>query len=65
MKGSLAEGALPGLLRELYVGRKTGVLHFSAGEERRSVRMRRGHLIHADTNVKEDRLGETLSLIHI
>jgi curved DNA-binding protein CbpA len=60
MKGNLAEGALPGLLRELYVGRKTGVLHFSLAEERRSVRMRRGNLIHGDTNVKEDRLGETL-----
>ena len=60
MKGNLAEGALPGLLRELYVGRKTGVLHFSLGEERRSARMRRGHLINGDTNVKEDRLGETL-----
>jgi tetratricopeptide (TPR) repeat protein len=60
MKGNLAEGLLPGLLREIYVGRKTGVLHFSLGEERRSVRLRRGNLVHADTNVKEDRLGETL-----
>lgn len=60
MKGNLAEGALPGLLRELYVGRKTGVVHFSLGNERRSVRLRRGNLIHGDTNVKEDRLGETL-----
>jgi tetratricopeptide (TPR) repeat protein len=60
MKGNLAEGALPGLLRELYVGRKSGVVHFSLADERRSVRFRRGHLIHGDTNVKEDRLGETL-----
>jgi len=60
MKGNLAEGVLPGLLRELYVGRKTGVLHFSLDNERRSVRVRRGNLIHADTNVKEDRMGETL-----
>jgi curved DNA-binding protein CbpA len=60
MKGNLAEGALPGLLRELYVGRKTGVVHFSLGDERRSVRFRRGNLVHGDTNVKEDRLGETL-----
>src|SRR5262245_47322038 len=60
MQGNLAEGALPGLLRELYVVRRPGVLHFSSGEARRRVRMPRGHLTHGDTNVKEDRLGETL-----
>ena len=60
MKGNLSEGVLPGLLRELYVGRKTGALHFSLGAERRSVSMRRGNLVNGDTNVKEDRMGETL-----
>jgi hypothetical protein len=60
MHGTLAEGVLPGLLRHVYVGRKTGVLHFTRGDERRSVRVQRGHVIHADTNVREERLGETL-----
>ncbi len=60
MHGSLSEGALPGLLRELYVGRKTGMLYFVRGEERRGVRFRKGNIVRGDTNVKDERLGETL-----
>jgi len=47
-------------MRDLYVGRKTGVLHFAHGEQRYSVRFQRGHLVNATTNVTEDRLGEML-----
>jgi Domain of unknown function (DUF4388)/DnaJ domain/Tetratricopeptide repeat len=60
MKGTLSEGAIAGILRELYVGRKSGLLHFTREGERRSVRLYKGNIIHADTNVKEERLGETL-----
>jgi tetratricopeptide (TPR) repeat protein len=60
MKGSLTEGLLPEVLRQLYVGRRTGFLHFTRQDERRSVYLRAGHIVHADTNVKEERLGETL-----
>ncbi len=60
MKGSLAEGVLPGVLRDLYVGRRSGLLHFLRDGERRSVRFRHGHIINADTNVARERLGETL-----
>ncbi len=60
MKGTLSEGAIAGILRELYVGRKSGLLHFTKEGERRSVRLYKGNIIHADTNVKEERLGETL-----
>ena len=60
MNGTLAEGVLPGLLRHVYVGRRTGLLHFTRGGERRSVRVQRGHVVHADTNVREERLGETI-----
>lgn len=60
MKGPLTEGLLPEVLRQLYVGRKTGFLHLTRGEERRSVYFRVGHVVHGDTNVKEERLGETL-----
>ncbi len=60
MKGSLAEGVLPGVLRDLYIGRRTGLLHFFRGDDRRSVRFRYGHIINADTNVTRERLGETL-----
>jgi tetratricopeptide (TPR) repeat protein len=60
MQGTLSEGALPGLLRELYVGRKTGMLSFVSGDERRGVRFRKGNIVRGDTSVTEDRLGETL-----
>ena len=60
MNGTLAEGVLPGLLRELYVGRKTGLLHFTQGSELRSVRFRGGTIVNAQTNVAADYLGEVL-----
>jgi len=60
MKGTLSEGAIAGILRELYVGRKSVLLHFTRSDERRSVRFHKGNIVHGDTNVKEDRLGETL-----
>ena len=60
MNGALAEGALPGLLRELYVGRKTGLLHVTQGGARRSIRFRGGHIIHAVSSVAAERMGEML-----
>jgi len=59
-KGRLAEGVLPGLLRDIYVGRKTGLLTFVRADERRSVHVRRGHLVNADSNVREERMGDTM-----
>jgi hypothetical protein len=60
MKGALSEGVLPEVLRGLYVGRKTGTLRCFSGEERRSMRLLRGTIIDAETNVTDDRLGEIL-----
>jgi tetratricopeptide (TPR) repeat protein len=60
MKGALAEGVLPTVLQQIYVGRQTGVLHVSRDDTRRSLYFRAGLLIHAGTNVREERLGETL-----
>jgi HEPN domain-containing protein len=60
MRGELWEGVLPGLLRDLYVGRKSGRLSFVSGEERRALRLRSGHIVSADTSVREDRMGEVL-----
>jgi tetratricopeptide (TPR) repeat protein len=59
-KGSLSEGLLPGLLRELYVGRKTGLMSFTRGGERRSVRVVAGHIVHGEANVPDGRLGHTM-----
>jgi curved DNA-binding protein CbpA len=60
MKGTLAEGVLPGVLRVLYVGRKTGTLHCENAGERRSVRFHCGTIINAQSSVVEERLGELL-----
>lgn len=60
MQGTLSEGVLPGLLRELYVGRKSGILHFTSGDEERGVRFRKGNIVNANTSVEEERLGATL-----
>jgi len=60
MKGDLAQGVMPGLLRELYVGRCNGTLHFVQGSEKQSVRVHRGHIVNARTNVVGERLGEIL-----
>jgi tetratricopeptide (TPR) repeat protein len=60
MNGALGEGVLPGLLRELYVGRKSGMLALHRGPDRRGFRFRNGHIVNADTSVREDRMGEVL-----
>lgn len=60
MNGDLAEGVVPDLLREIYVGRRNGTLTLVRGDERQSLRFRRGHIVNAHTNVQEERLGEML-----
>jgi tetratricopeptide (TPR) repeat protein len=60
MKGVLADGVVPGLLREIYVGRRTGTLNLVRRQERQSLRFRHGHIVNAHTNVVEERLGEML-----
>lgn len=60
MRGTLGEGVLPALLRDLYVGRKTGYLYFSRPGHNCNVLFRRGHIVHASTDKAEDWLGEVL-----
>ena len=60
MKGTLGEGVLPSLLRELYVGRKTGVLRFSQGSARRTIHFVKGSIVHAASEVPKEHLGEVL-----
>jgi hypothetical protein len=59
-EGPLWEGVVPGVLRRLYVGRRTGSLTFVREDERRGVHFRRGNIVNADTNVRDDRLGAVL-----
>ena len=60
MIGALAEGVLPPVLQAIYVGRESGILHVSREDARRSLYFKRGVLVHAGTNVREERLGEVL-----
>jgi tetratricopeptide (TPR) repeat protein len=60
MEGALAEGVVPGLLREIYVGRRSGTLSLVRGKERQRLRFRHGHIVNANTSVLEERLGEML-----
>ena len=60
MKGALADGVLPGLLRNLYVGRKNGRLRIENNEGCRTVRFQHGQIIAASSNLAAERLGETL-----
>jgi hypothetical protein len=58
IQGPLWEGVLPGVLRQLYVGRSTGVLRFERDGERRRLRFRGGNIVGADSGSREDHMGE-------
>ena len=60
LRGAIVEGILPGVLRAIYVGRKTGILHFTRGRHRGSVCFIGGGIVYADTTVTECHLGEAL-----
>ncbi len=60
LQGPLWEGVFPGLLRQLYVGRRTGALLLSRDTERRTVHFYVGNIANAETNVREDWMGELL-----
>jgi serine/threonine-protein kinase len=48
------------LIREIHVGAKSGHLHFTNGNERRSLFFLRGNVLHATSDVEGDHLGNTL-----
>jgi hypothetical protein len=55
---ALYQGVLADVLRDLYLNRRTGVLHLTRGAERRVVRIWKGNVIHASSNLRQDHLGE-------
>jgi curved DNA-binding protein CbpA len=57
---ALDPGAFPALLRGIYVGRRTGLLHMLRGEERASVCFVTGHIVSGDTNIDGCHLGQAL-----
>lgn len=60
MNGLLAEGALPGVLREVYVGRLSGRLHCSRADQRYSVRFVKGDIVHCESSVPHAHLGQIM-----
>jgi serine/threonine protein kinase/tetratricopeptide (TPR) repeat protein len=52
--------ALFKLMREIYLGRKSGHLHFSQAKERRSLLIHSGHILHGTSDVLGEHLGDVL-----
>src|SRR2546428_4278190 len=52
--------ALFKLMREIYLGRKSGHLHFAHGKERRSLLIHDGHILHGTSDVVGEHLGDVL-----
>jgi serine/threonine-protein kinase len=48
------------LIREIFVGGRSGHLHFSHAKERRSLFFRSGHIVHGTTDVEGEHLGQVL-----
>ncbi len=48
------------LLREIHVGSKSGHLHFTHGQERRSLRIVSGQIIHGSSDVSGEHLGDVI-----
>jgi hypothetical protein len=60
MKGNLSRGVLPGLLRELFVTHRSGLLHVTRGSERRSVHFQDGRIVGAQASDPEEQMGPVL-----
>jgi curved DNA-binding protein CbpA len=60
LQGEIAQGRLPPLLRDLYLGRRTGLLHFTRGSESGSVCFIKGHIAWGQSSIAECRLGPVL-----
>ncbi|PYQ01772.1 MAG: hypothetical protein DMF82_18340 [Acidobacteria bacterium] len=52
--------ALFKLMREIFLGRKSGHLHFTHGKERRSLLIHGGHILHGTSDVLGEHLGDVL-----
>jgi hypothetical protein len=58
--GNLTGRSVPEILRDLYVGRRTGVLHFASGDALRSVRFDKGRIVNASSNDPDRQFGDAL-----
>jgi curved DNA-binding protein CbpA len=60
LQGDLTQDALGDVIRKLYVGRKSGILHLSQDKTSKRIYFRKGSMIFANSDVETDRLGEFL-----
>jgi curved DNA-binding protein CbpA len=60
MQGSLSAITFATALRDLHLGRQTGLLHCAQPGALRSLRFQRGEVVHVLSDQKDERLGETL-----
>lgn len=59
MQGDLKQTSLPDVIRSLYMGRKSGILHVTRDVSKR-IYFKKGSMIFANSDVNDDRLGEFL-----
>jgi curved DNA-binding protein CbpA len=60
VQGSLSQDLLPEVIRKLYLGRKTGILHLAHSGVSKRIYFKKGSMIFANSDVNDDRLGEFL-----
>ena len=60
LRGPLAVGVLPEILRRILVARRSGVLHLACGVEKSDVEFREGFLTYAETTSAGTHLGDLL-----
>jgi curved DNA-binding protein CbpA len=61
VKGTFSEGNVASILRTLFVGRKSGMLHFNRDSEQRSVRFLKGNIVHAQSSAMGSSMGEVMA----
>lgn len=60
LRGLLAVGVLPEILRRIFLARRTGVLHLASGGDRSDIEFHDGHLINAASTLPGANLGDLL-----
>ncbi|HJZ12389.1 MAG TPA: DUF4388 domain-containing protein [Acidobacteriota bacterium] len=60
MQGDLSKISVPELLLEIYLSRQSGILRLTKEDIRKGVYFKDGSIVFAHSNLKNDRLGETL-----
>lgn len=60
LRGLLAVGVLPEILRRIFLARRTGVLHLACGGDRSDIEFHDGHLVNAASMLPGANLGDLL-----